>query len=255
MLLCSFQIVYRKGSIHANADALSYSPLHTSSKSAAMTSVQNLTICMKYAQKSDLVFQQIYQTLLLSPDKLLNDPTWKQSPLRRYAQLWHQLCIVDNVICCTYCPSPASDSVTVPLVLSSLRQQFLQEAHDIPSAGHQGYLKTLSHLQHQAYWAGMASNVQQYYQQCNKCQVSKLPSPTHVPLQNISIGNPLCDQTAISVSDTIVKLCSNFGIPTVIHSEQGRNFENSLSSQVLQAFGIQKSRTTAYHPQGDGMVE
>jgi len=67
----SFQIVYCKGSLHANVDALSRSPLHTSSKSAAMTSVQNLTVCIKDAQKSDLVFQKIYQTLLLSPDKSL----------------------------------------------------------------------------------------------------------------------------------------------------------------------------------------
>jgi len=65
----------------------------------------------------------------------------------------------------------------------------------------------------------------------------------------------LHEQTAISVRDSIINLCSNFSIPTVIHSDQGRNFESSLFSQVLQAFGIQKSRTTAYHPQGDGMVE
>ena len=287
----SFQIVYRKGSLHANADALSRSPLHTSSKSAAMTSLHNLTVCMKDAQQSDRVFLQIYQMLLSSPDKPPKDPVWKQSPLRRYAQLWHQLCIVDDVICRTYCPSPASDCVTVPLVPPSLRQHSLKEAHDIPSAGHQGYLKTLSRLQQQAYWAGMASDVQQYCQQCNKCQMSKLPSPTQAPLQNVPIGNPwemlavdilevpisrknhryllvimdyftkwvdavpLRDQTAVSVSDAIINLCSNFGIPTVIHSDQGRNFESSLFSQVLQAFGIQKSRTTAYHPQGDGMVE
>jgi len=65
----------------------------------------------------------------------------------------------------------------------------------------------------------------------------------------------LRDQTAVSVSDAIIKLCSNFGIPTVIHSDQGRNFKSSFFSEVLQAFGIQKSRTTAYHPQGNGMVE
>jgi len=33
------------------------------------------------------------------------------------------------------------------------------------------------------------------------------------------------------------------------------NFESSLLTQTLEAFGVQKSRTTAYHPQGDGMVE
>jgi len=52
----SFQIVYHKDSLHANADALSCSPLLTSSKSSPMTSVQNLTVCMEDAQKSDLVF-------------------------------------------------------------------------------------------------------------------------------------------------------------------------------------------------------
>ena len=51
--------------------------------------------------------------LLSSPDKPPKDPKWKQSPVSRYAQLWHQLCIV---ICHTYCPSPASDSITIPLV-------------------------------------------------------------------------------------------------------------------------------------------
>ena len=81
-----------------------------------VTSIQNHTVCMKDAQQSYLVFQQIYQMLLSSPDKPPKDPIWKQSPLKRYAQLWHQLCIVDNVICCIYCPSPASDSVTVSLV-------------------------------------------------------------------------------------------------------------------------------------------
>ena len=41
----------------------------------------------------------------------------------------------------------------------------------------------------------------------------------------------------------------------MIHSDQGQNFENVLLRQTLNAFGIEKSRTTAYHPQGDEMVE
>ena len=86
---CSFQIVYRKDSLNVNADALSHSPIHSSSQTVAMTSVQQLTIRMKDAQQSDPVFQQIYQTLLSSPDKPPHDPAWRQSPLRRYAQLWH----------------------------------------------------------------------------------------------------------------------------------------------------------------------
>ena len=45
------------------------------------------------------------------------------------------------------------------------------------------------------------------------------------------------------------------GMPETFHSDQGKNFESTLLKSTLEAFGIAKSRTTAYHPQGDGMVE
>ena len=67
--------------------------------------------------------------------------------------------------------------------------------------------------------------------------------------------------SSIKRPDGCIHLCScyqnlrSFGVPDVLHSDQGRNFESHLFHQVLSAFGIQKSRTTAYHPQGDGMVE
>jgi len=66
---------------------------------------------------------------------------------------------------------------------------------------------------------------------------------------------PLKDQNAASISATLIKIFCTFGIPEVLHSDQGRNFESQLFCDVLTAFRIQKSRTTAYHPQGDGMVE
>ena len=34
-----------------------------------------------------------------------------------------------------------------------------------------------------------------------------------------------------------------------------KNFESLMLRQTSDAFGIEKSRTTAYHPQEDGMVE
>ena len=44
-------------------------------------------------------------------------------------------------------------------------------------------------------------------------------------------------------------------VPDILHSDQGRNFESTLLQQTLNAFGTSKSHTTAYHPEGDGMVE
>ena len=67
---------------------------------------------------------------------------------------------------------------------------------------------------------------------------------------------PLPDQTAIRITAELVKLFSIFGVPDIVHSDQqGRNFESTILRQILETFGVSKSRTTAYHPQCDGMVE
>ena len=66
---------------------------------------------------------------------------------------------------------------------------------------------------------------------------------------------PLPDQTASRITAEIIKLCSVMGLPDIIHSDQGRNFESMIFHQTLEAFNVQKTHTTAYHPQGDGMVE
>ena len=58
-----------------------------------------------------------------------------------------------------------------------------------------------------------------------------------------------------AASGELVKLFSVYGYPQILHSDQGRNFESSILAQTLKAFGVKKSRTTAYHPQGHCMVE
>ena len=65
-------------------------------------------------------------------------------------------------------------------------------------------------------------------------------------------ATPFRNQKATTIANAVIKLCSNFGVPYVLHSDQGRNFESSLFHQILQAFGIHKTRTTAYHPKVTG---
>lgn len=37
--------------------------------------------------------------------------------------------------------------------------------------------------------------------------------------------------------------------------DQGRQFESTIMDELCKLLQIQKSRTTPYHPQGDGLVE
>ena len=46
-----------------------------------------------------------------------------------------------------------------------------------------------------------------------------------------------------------------FGMPAVIHSDQGREFDNNLMQELCLLCGAHKTRTTPYHPASDGLVE
>ena len=48
---------------------------------------------------------------------------------------------------------------------------------------------------------------------------------------------------------------SVFGAPAKLLSDHGANFTSTLVEELCSAFGIQKSRTTAYHTQCNGKVE
>ena len=47
---------------------------------------------------------------------------------------------------------------------------------------------------------------------------------------------------------------TRFGVPEVIHMDQGRNFEFASSKTSVPLLGVEKSRTSPYHPQLDGLV-
>lgn len=67
---------------------------------------------------------------------------------------------------------------------------------------------------------------------------------------------PMRNMEAETVASIIVEeVIARFGVPQVIHSDQGKQYESRLFQEMCKVLHITKTRTTAYHPQSDGMVE
>lgn len=67
---------------------------------------------------------------------------------------------------------------------------------------------------------------------------------------------PLKDMTAETVAKKLYSewIC-RFGCPVKLTSDQGRQFESKVFSALMSYLGVQKIRTTPYHPQSNGAVE
>ena len=63
------------------------------------------------------------------------------------------------------------------------------------------------------------------------------------------------DQEAKAIARCLKELIGRHGVPQALLTDQGKNFECKVISEICKLLKIEKLRTTAYHPQCDGQVE
>ena len=66
---------------------------------------------------------------------------------------------------------------------------------------------------------------------------------------------PTRNKEARTAADKLYEFFLKYGFPSRILHDQGREFENKLFHQLEKSCGIIRSRTTPYHPQGNGKAE
>ncbi|BHF69484.1 hypothetical protein SprV_0301252900 [Sparganum proliferum] len=69
-------------------------------------------------------------------------------------------------------------------------------------------------------------------------------------------ATPLLRQDVTSVANAITRTwISRWGAPLAFHSDCGSNFDSQLFKDVCDTLRINKTRTTPYHPEGNGLME
>ena len=67
---------------------------------------------------------------------------------------------------------------------------------------------------------------------------------------------PIVDITASTIAQALVSgWVSRFGVPSTITTDRGSQFESSLWTALMKLLGTARLRTTAYHPQANGLIE
>ena len=168
----------------------------------------------------------------------------------------------------------------------------IRRFHDSLFAGHLGISRTVFRLQTRVYWPGLRNDVRTYIASCTVCIARKSPCPRRAPMGHVAVGRrwesghgligyvshvgkrkPLCvsygglllemdgglpstrRSPARSVADAFFSnIMCRFGVTTVIHSDQGREFETKVIHELCILGGAHKTKTTPYHPESDGLV-
>lgn len=217
----------------------------------------------------------------------------KSTFLRNLVGQWDRLVLRDDMVFREW-DSGRDGPIYQALVPLSERRNVLYFCHDFKGAGHLGYKKTLEKVKSKYFWPGCRKDVRGYVMGCNQCSKRKNPNKskrapmgiveTGVPMERIATdilgelprtnaGNryilvvsdyftkwtesfAMPNMEAQTVAKILVEeVIARFGVPNQIHSDQGRQYESQLFQELCQLLRIQKTRTTPYHPQSDGMVE
>ena len=195
----------------------------------------------------------------------------------------------DGLLCREYKESATQLMHTQILILKST---VLQEVHD--HLGHLGIKKTFDRVKARFYWPGYEKDVEYWVQQCQQCQ-KRNPPPPHPPaplgtikatqpferlswdimgpLPTSDKGNkyilvttdlftkwveafPLKDTTTNTLATVMLnEIVCRYGVPSSLHSDQGANLCSGVIHSLCQLLGISTTRTSAYHPEGNGQVE
>jgi len=186
--------------------------------------------------------------------------------------------------------SPKTKDTPVILIPPGLRKKVISDAHDL---GHSGIKRCCRVLRQNVFWPGMYQDIEEYINSCHKCLQHKRRPPANYPSFHIRCTErfkvlhmdivgpfqqsankneyiltmidrftrwvclvPMSTITSFDVAQALFnKWICQMGLPEIIITDQGSQFDSEVFANVCCFFGIEKRRTTAWNPKCNGLVE
>ena len=177
-----------------------------------------------------------------------------------------------------------------PLVLLQWRRTVFDSLHNL---SHPGIRATQKLITSRFVWPGINADVRRWARSCTQCQKAKVHRHSSTAFSSFRTPDarfdfvhvdlvgplpssrgytylltcvdrytrwpeaiPLSSITAEAVAHAFLHgWISRFGVPSTIVTDRGRQFESKLWQRFMTLLGSRRTRTTAYHPQSNGMVE
>ena len=273
-----YDIMYKPGKQHCNADMLSRLPLETAPKDVP---VPGDTVVLLETLQSSPVTAKLIKTWTnrdptLSKVRDLVKKGWihtNDPNLRPYQRRHMELSIQADCVLW-------GNRIIVPPAGQS---KVLDVLHD----GHPGISRMKELARSFIWWPGLDDDIQNRVQACTQCQINqKLPTPQPLhPWQwpdhpwsrvHIDYAGPIKNRHLLVVVDSYSKwldaaivpsansantiqslrtMFSTHGLPDVIMSDNGAPFVSAEFKEFLAKNGIRHTTTPPYHPKSNGQVE
>ena len=289
----SFVVKHRAGLTNTNADALSRCPISSDLEGDAVCESKFIvaaleSIDISSAQDEEEGTKQM-KNFLANGELPIEKAA--RGKVEKYAD---QYVLEEDVLYHQWAPKvkgvqtrPRKQLVVPP----KERGKLLLYSHD--QMGHAGFMRTYSRLREDYFWTSMKKDVARHIRNCGGCAQRKSPRKQSVaPLRPIEVNEPLeivgvdfvgplpvtenGNKYVLTMQDHFTRFpaafaleearehqviecirsfARDFGYPKKILSDRGSSFLSDLVKRACRSMGIAHSKTSAYHPQANGLCE
>lgn len=277
LLAYDYEILYRKSSDHANADALSRLPCKGDTDGSSeeggvfcVSHVDELPVAandIATETRLDPILSKVLDLTLTGWPMFVSNPELKPFFVRKDQLSTDQGCILWG------------SRVIIP---PRYRQRLLLDLHD----GHPGITRMKALARSFLWWPGLDQEIESYVGQCAACEIT-LNRPAAAPLHPWSWATspweklhvdfaeikkqhyllvvdvyskwlevlPTQQTSAEKTTQRLRHLFASYGLPKVLVSDNGPPFTSAEFEQFLRNNGVRHILSPPYHPASNGAVE